>query len=265
VIVTVLSVEPKPFGPDQLYAMGPEPVAATVKLGEEPGHALLVAGLTVLVKAGQLTSAFGSFPLHYDDADNALLDQPFSYVTYLNLRPDQLPCSGDDIIYGAQYATAVTYHCGGSTAARDGLTPVTLYGLPGVELDLSTIDEQHRRHGSCHDLGNRSQIEHRARSHHGRRCQPTSFVVIELRVSERTLVDDAPIAGDEKHRAGNQRPHRTVYQRIGDRDTARERRIRSTRRAGRDVGAARNDKATQGRSDEKSKLRHPTRKIHACQ
>ena len=92
---------------------------------------------TVLVKAGQLTSAFGSFPLHYDDAYNPLLDQPFSYVTYLNLRPDQLPCNADDIIYGAQYATAVTYHCGGSSAARDGLTPVTLYGLPGIEFDLS--------------------------------------------------------------------------------------------------------------------------------
>lgn len=93
---------------------------------------------TVLIKAGQLTSAFGSFPLHYDDADNPLLDQPFSYVSYLNLRPDQLPCSGDDIIYGNAYATSVMYHCGGSSAAREGLTPVTLYGLPGIELDVST-------------------------------------------------------------------------------------------------------------------------------
>ncbi|HXI40248.1 MAG TPA: hypothetical protein VNH18_03000 [Bryobacteraceae bacterium] len=101
------------------------------------GYTRAVKKATVLVKAGQLTSAFGSFPLHYDDADNALLDQPFSYVTYLNLRPDQLPCNADDIIYGSQYATAVTYHCGGSSAARDGLTPVTLYGLPGIELDLS--------------------------------------------------------------------------------------------------------------------------------
>jgi hypothetical protein len=93
---------------------------------------------TVLVKVGQLSSAFGSFPLHYDDADNPLLDQPFSYVSYLNLRSDQLPCSGDDIIYGNEYATSVNYHCGGSSASKEGLTPVTLYGLPGIELDLST-------------------------------------------------------------------------------------------------------------------------------
>ena len=75
--------------------------------------------------------------LHYDDADNPLLDQPLSYVTYLNLRADQLPCSADDVIYGAQYATAVTYHCGGSSATKNGLTPMSLYGLPGIGLDLS--------------------------------------------------------------------------------------------------------------------------------
>ncbi len=93
---------------------------------------------SVLVKAGRLTSAFGSFPLHYDDADNALLDQPLSYVSYLNLRPDQLPCNGDDIIYGSAYSRSVQYHCGGAHSYTDGMTPVTLYGLPGVELDLST-------------------------------------------------------------------------------------------------------------------------------
>lgn len=93
---------------------------------------------TMLVKVGQLTSAFGSFPPHYDDADNPLLDQPSSYTTYTNLRPDQLPCSADDIIYGQKYATSVKYHCGGSHAYREGLTPVAIYGLPGIELDLST-------------------------------------------------------------------------------------------------------------------------------
>lgn len=93
---------------------------------------------SVVVKAGQLASAFGSFPLHYDDADNPLLDQPPSYAAYLRLRPDQLPCSGDDIIYGNRYSTPKNFHCGGSSASSDGLTPVTLYGLPGIELDLST-------------------------------------------------------------------------------------------------------------------------------
>jgi hypothetical protein len=93
---------------------------------------------SVLVKAGQLTSAFGSFPLHYDDADNPLLDQPLSYATYLKLRPDQLPCSAEDLIQGGEYTTAISYHCGGSSAEGYGMLPVTLYGLPGVEIDLST-------------------------------------------------------------------------------------------------------------------------------
>lgn len=93
---------------------------------------------SVVVKAGQLASAFGSFPMHYDDADNPLLDQPPSYSAYLKLRPDQLPCSGDDIIYGNQYSGSTNFHCGGSSASRDGVTPVTLYGLPAIELDVST-------------------------------------------------------------------------------------------------------------------------------
>lgn len=65
--------------------------------------------LTLSFKAGKLSSAFGSFPLQYDDVANALLDQPLPY-TYLE--------SGDpDESYG--------------------LAPVTLYGLPGAEIDLS--------------------------------------------------------------------------------------------------------------------------------
>ena len=37
---------------------------------------------SLLVRAGQLSSAFGSFPLRYDDADNALVDQPIQYGYY---------------------------------------------------------------------------------------------------------------------------------------------------------------------------------------
>ena len=43
-------------------------------------------------KAGKLPSAFGSFPLRYDDTVNPLLDQPFGYGYIVKLRPDQLPC-----------------------------------------------------------------------------------------------------------------------------------------------------------------------------
>jgi len=92
---------------------------------------------TFVIKAGQLASAFGSFPLHYDDADNPLIDQPLPYASYLALRPDQLPCNASDLINGGAWGP-LAFHCGGSQAASDGLTPATLYGLPGVELDVST-------------------------------------------------------------------------------------------------------------------------------
>ncbi|MGH9356346.1 MAG: hypothetical protein ACRD10_09480, partial [Terriglobia bacterium] len=66
---------------------------------------------TVSLKAGKLSSAFGSFPLLYDDTANALLDQPLPY-TYLEPAP-------------------------GGNGNNYGLMPVTLYGLPGAEIDLS--------------------------------------------------------------------------------------------------------------------------------
>ncbi|HLK48782.1 MAG TPA: hypothetical protein VKT49_11640 [Bryobacteraceae bacterium] len=39
-------------------------------------------GGSLVVRAGQLSSAFGSFLLHYDDADNPLIDIPLSYGYY---------------------------------------------------------------------------------------------------------------------------------------------------------------------------------------
>src|SRR5579864_7560505 len=92
---------------------------------------------SVVVKAGKLASAFGAFPLHYDDADNPLLDKPMPDAAYLKLRADQLPCGLADLL-GQQSASSVNYACGGSSSSSEGLMPVTLYGLPGVEVDLST-------------------------------------------------------------------------------------------------------------------------------
>lgn len=37
---------------------------------------------SILVRAGQLSTAFGSFPLRYDDAENALVDSPLEYGYY---------------------------------------------------------------------------------------------------------------------------------------------------------------------------------------
>lgn len=92
---------------------------------------------TVVFKAGRLASAFGAFPLHYDDAENPLLDQPLSYIQTLTLRNDQLPCGVADL--RSQGYGYVENSCGGAWSdGSEGLTPVTLYGLPGVEADVSS-------------------------------------------------------------------------------------------------------------------------------
>ena len=86
-------------------------------------------------KLGRLPSAFGSFPLRYDDTANPLLDQPFSYAYPVKLRPDQLPCGADDLLHQETYPLYVNHYCGGSSQERNGMVPVTLYGLPGLEID----------------------------------------------------------------------------------------------------------------------------------
>ncbi len=91
---------------------------------------------SVVFKAGRLSSAFGAFPLHYDDADNPLLDQPLSYIQTLAMRNDQLPCGVPGLL--AQHYGYVVGNCGGAVGGAIGLTPVTLYGLPGVEADISS-------------------------------------------------------------------------------------------------------------------------------
>jgi hypothetical protein len=85
-------------------------------------------------KIGTLSSAFGAFPLRYDDAVNPLLDQPLPY-NFLKLRPDQLPCGVAD--FSPASSPAVQFHCGGANMASYGIVPVTLYGLQGAEVDLS--------------------------------------------------------------------------------------------------------------------------------
>jgi hypothetical protein len=88
-------------------------------------------------KVGKLPTAFGSFPLRYQDTANPLLDQPFGYAYKVKLRPDQLPCDVDDLVHQQQYAVYVHHYCGGSSDYRSGMVPVTLYGLPGAEVNLS--------------------------------------------------------------------------------------------------------------------------------
>lgn len=102
------------------------------------GYTTTARGVTFIAKVGRLSSAFGAFPLRYDDTENPLLDQPSGYNTAVHLRPDQLPCGVRDLIHqNTYYGGGVDHYCGGSTVEGYGMVPVTLYGLPGIQLDLS--------------------------------------------------------------------------------------------------------------------------------
>jgi hypothetical protein len=100
------------------------------------GYTTTVSKASLLVKVGQLSSAFGVFPLDYDDAKMPLIDAPPVYTTPLPLRPDQLPCGVNDIL-GQKYGSEVEYHCGGQDRERYGMAPVTLFGLPSAEAEIS--------------------------------------------------------------------------------------------------------------------------------
>lgn len=100
------------------------------------GYSTMLSGASLLVKAGRLSSAFGLFPIEYDDAKMPLIDAPPLYTNYLPIRTDQMPCGVNDILrqtYGAE----VEYGCGGPDVERYGMSPVSLFGLPAIELETS--------------------------------------------------------------------------------------------------------------------------------
>lgn len=99
------------------------------------GYAIRGEKSSLVFKAGRLSTAFGAFPLHYDDVENPLLDQPLSYIQTLTLRHDQLPCGVSDLL--RQGYGFVGNSCGGVAGYGLGLTPATLYGLPGVSAEFS--------------------------------------------------------------------------------------------------------------------------------
>jgi hypothetical protein len=90
---------------------------------------------TIVFKAGQMVTAFGSFPLRYDDAQNPLMDQPLAYTTQLPIRGDQLSCGTADLL--KQQYGSVSAGCGGEAGPGQGLTPVSLYGLPAAQAEIS--------------------------------------------------------------------------------------------------------------------------------
>jgi len=94
------------------------------------GYAVRGDKTSFVVKAGRLSSAFGAFPLHYDDAQNPLLDQPLSYIQITPLHDNQLACSVAVLV--------ARKSCGGVVGGGYGMTPVTLYGLPGIQAEVSS-------------------------------------------------------------------------------------------------------------------------------
>lgn len=100
------------------------------------GYSSRIGQVSMLLKAGQLDSAFGLAPVEYDDAKMPLLAPPRPYTTQINLRPDQIPCGTVDLL-SQRTGSDIALHCGGSGSEAYGLTPVGLYGLPAVELELS--------------------------------------------------------------------------------------------------------------------------------
>jgi hypothetical protein len=99
------------------------------------GYSFRVDETSVVLKAGRLSSAFGAFPPRYDDADNALLDQPLQYISQVRVSASQLPCGVRDLT--SQTYASLWFYCGGAPGWTSGVTPVTLYGLTGVEADVS--------------------------------------------------------------------------------------------------------------------------------
>lgn len=99
------------------------------------GYTMHPGPATVVFKAGQMVSAFGSFPLRYDDAENPLMDQPLAYITELPIRSDQLSCGTADLLW--QYYGYVWARCGGEAGGGPGITPATLYGLPAAQAEVS--------------------------------------------------------------------------------------------------------------------------------
>jgi hypothetical protein len=100
------------------------------------GYSIRHGNTAAVIKAGRLSSAFGAFPLRYDDAQNPLLDQPLGYITEVPLRTDQIPCGTVDLRH--QSYGFVANSCGGPAGGAAGLVPVTLYSLPGIEADISS-------------------------------------------------------------------------------------------------------------------------------
>jgi len=80
---------------------------------------------SLLIKAGRLASAFGLYPLEYDDAENAFDRRPLGYTMNLPLRPDQASLHLYEIYWKSADAP-LRFHCGGATGTLTACCPLSL-------------------------------------------------------------------------------------------------------------------------------------------
>lgn len=85
------------------------------------GYSGKLGSLSFLVKAGQLSSAFGLAPVEYDDSKMALPTPPLLYLSNIQLPTEEIPSGTRDLLYEDNY----------------GHNPITLYGLPGIQTEIS--------------------------------------------------------------------------------------------------------------------------------
>ena len=82
----------------------------------------------VTVRVGQLSSAFGSFSLRYDDAVNPLIDLPTGYGYYYNSPVTTLALSGAQVDFGSGRFDARAQFTSSSPANRRGILDDGQYG-----------------------------------------------------------------------------------------------------------------------------------------
>jgi hypothetical protein len=120
----------------------------------------------VTVRAGQLSSAFGSFLLRYDDAVNPLVDLPISYGYYYGSPVTTLGLSGVQVDVGSGRFDARAQFTSSSPVNRRGIRDDSHYGswagglgytpVQGLRVGASAyrgpyIDEHERiEHGEIH-------------------------------------------------------------------------------------------------------------------
>jgi hypothetical protein len=100
------------------------------------GYSGSTKSLNWLIKAGRLNSTFGLAPSKYDDATMPFVLPPPTYLSAVPIRPDQVPCGANELLK-QRAGQDLDFSCGGVDSDSYGISPVTLYGIPAIELQVA--------------------------------------------------------------------------------------------------------------------------------